>query len=123
VVTDLHEIANVCGLEGIKFFMDWAHRLPLDMLFMAPSCVPATSMETSGAQINAGEIGELLTHPDVIGLGEMMNYPGVIFRDWQVLNKIKVAEGRPIDGHAPGLRGSALQAYAAAGTGSSVRWG
>ena len=115
VVTDLHEIANVCGLEGIKFVMDWAQKLPLDMLFMVPSCVPATTMETSGARINAGEVQELLTNPGVIGLGEMMNFPGVIDGDRGVLSKIIASKGRVIDGHAPGLGGKELNAYLSAG--------
>jgi len=115
VVTDLHEIANVCGLEGIRFFMDWAQRLPLDMLFMAPSCVPATTRETSGAQIGVGEIRELLRHPNVIGLGEMMNFPGVVQGNEEVLAKLAVAKGKIIDGHAPGLSGKELNAYMAVG--------
>jgi adenine deaminase len=115
VVTDLHEIANVCGLEGIQFVMDWAQKLPLDMLFMAPSCVPATHLETSGAQISAREIRKLLAYPDVIGLGEMMNFPGVVNSNKEVLAKISAAKGRVIDGHTPGLGGKELNAYMAAG--------
>jgi adenine deaminase len=115
VVTDLHEIANVCGIEGIKFVMEWAQKLPLDMLFMSPSCVPATTLETSGAQISAEEIRKLLASPNVIGLGEMMNFPGVVNGAEEVLNKIIVSKGRVIDGHAPGLAGKELNAYMAAG--------
>ena len=115
VVTDLHEIANVCGLAGIKFVMDWAQSLPLDMLFMVPSCVPATALETSGAQISAEEIKKLLAYPNVIGLGEMMNFPGVVNADKEVLNKIAASVGKVIDGHAPGLGGKELNAYMAAG--------
>ena len=115
VVTDLHEIANVCGLRGIKFAMDWAQKLPLDMLFMVPSCVPATILETSGAQISAEEIKKLLPYPNVIGLGEVMNFPGVINGDEEVLNKIIASQGSVIDGHAPGLSGKELNAYMAAG--------
>jgi len=115
VVTDLHEIANVCGLKGIKFAMDWAQKLPLDMLFMVPSCVPATILETSGAQISAEEIKKLLPYPNVIGLGEVMNFPGVINGDEEVLNKIIASQGSVIDGHAPGLSGKELNAYMAAG--------
>ncbi|MCK9356779.1 MAG: adenine deaminase [Dehalococcoidia bacterium] len=115
VVTDLHEIANVCGVEGIEFCMRWSRKLPLDMKFMAPSCVPATPLETSGATIAADVIRELLTRPDVIGLGEVMNYPGVLAGSKDVLEKLEAARGRPIDGHAPGLRGRDLSAYAAAG--------
>src|SRR5512136_1595770 len=81
VVTDLHEIANVCGPRGIRFVTDLARSLPLDMLFMAPSCVPATQLETSGAKISSGEVKRILAHPKVIGLGEMMNFPGVLSSD------------------------------------------
>jgi adenine deaminase len=115
VVTDLHEIANVCGPEGIKFVLGWAQKLPLDMLFMAPSCVPATHLETSGARIDSREITRILTHPKVIGLGEMMNFPGVVRGDEEVLKKISVSKGRVIDGHAPGLAGKELNAYLSAG--------
>ena len=115
VVTDLHEIANVCGLKGIKFVMDWAQKLPLDMLFMAPSCVPATALETSGAQIGTEKVKELLTSPNVIGLGEVMNFPGVLSGDEEVLSKIIASQGSVIDGHAPGLKGKELNAYIAAG--------
>ena len=115
VVTDLHEIANVCGLEGIRFVMDWARRLPLDMLFMAPSCVPATHLETAGARISPEEVQEILAYPDVIGLGEMMNSPGVVGGEQEVLKKIGAARGRVIDGHAPGLAGKDLNAYLSAG--------
>jgi len=115
VVTDLHEIANVCGFKGIKFVMDWAQKLPLDMLFMAPSCVPATALETSGAQIGTEKVKELLTSPNVIGLGEVMNFPGVLSGDEEVLSKIIASQGSVIDGHAPGLKGKELNAYVAAG--------
>jgi adenine deaminase len=115
VVTDLHEIANVCGFEGIKFITDLARKLPLDMLFMAPSCVPATHLETSGAQINSKEVKRILAHPKIIGLGEMMNFPGVVSGDEEVLQKISASKGRVIDGHAPGLAGKELNAYLSAG--------
>jgi adenine deaminase len=115
VVTDLHEIANVCGPEGIKFVMDWARKLPLDMLFMAPSCVPATHLETSGAQISSKEVKKILASPNVIGLGEMMNFPGVVSGDDEVLQKIGASQGKVIDGHAPGLTGKELNAYLSAG--------
>jgi len=111
----LHEIANVCGLEGLKFVMDWAQKLPLDMLFMAPSCVPATNLETSGARISAKEVSEILAYTDVIGLGEVMNFPGVVRGNEEVLQKISIAQGRVIDGHAPGLVGKELNAYLSAG--------
>jgi adenine deaminase len=115
VVTDLHEIANVCGYEGINFVTDLARKLPLDMLFMAPSCVPATHLETSGAQITSKEVKRILAHPKIIGLGEMMNFPGVINRDEEVLQKISASKGKIIDGHAPGLAGKELNAYISAG--------
>ncbi len=115
VVTDLHEIANVCGSRGIKFVTDLARKLPLDMLFMAPSCVPATNLETSGAKISSSEIKRILGHPKIIGLGEMMNFPGVLSGDEEVLKKISAAQGRVIDGHAPGLAGKELNAYLSAG--------
>jgi adenine deaminase len=115
VVTDLHEIANVCGFKGIKFVTDLARKLPLDMLFMAPSCVPATHLETSGARIRSKEVKRILTHPKIIGLGEMMNFPGVVSGNEEVLKKISAANGRVIDGHAPGLTGRELNAYMTAG--------
>ncbi|MFC1994431.1 adenine deaminase [Chloroflexota bacterium] len=115
VVTDLHEIANVSGLRGIRFMMECARYLPLDFLFMAPSCVPATGLETSGANLGANELRATLRWRDVIGLGEVMNFPGVIYRDKEVMEKIKLFEGRVLDGHAPGLGGKDLNAYVAAG--------
>ena len=115
VVTDLHEIANVCGSKGIKFVTDLARKLPLDMLFMAPSGVPATHLETSGARISSKEVKKILAHPKIIGLGEMMNFPGVVSGDEEVLKKISAANGRVIDGHAPGLGGKELNAYLSTG--------
>jgi len=115
VVTDLHEIANVCGSEGIKFVTDLARKLPLDMLFMAPSCVPATHLETSGARISSKEVKKILAHPNIIGLGEMMNFPGVVSGDEEILKKISASKGKVIDGHAPGLAGKELNAYLSAG--------
>jgi adenine deaminase len=115
VVTDLHEIANVCGSRGIRFVTNLARSLPLDMLFMAPSCVPATKLETSGAAISSREVKQILSHPRIIGLGEMMNFPGVVAGDEEVLKKIDASRGRVIDGHAPGLAGKELNAYLSAG--------
>ena len=115
VVTDLHEIANVCGSTGIRFVTNVVRKLPLDMLFMAPSCVPATRLETSGAKISSREVRRILGHPGIIGLGEMMNFPGVVAGDEEVLKKISAAKGRIIDGHAPGLTGKELNAYLSAG--------
>ena len=115
MVTDLHEIANVCGSKGIKFVTDLAQRLPLDMLFLAPSCVPATHLETSGARISSKEVKRILAHPKIIGLGEMMNFPGVVSGNEEVLQKIDAAKGKVVDGHAPGLTGKELNAYLSAG--------
>jgi adenine deaminase len=120
VVADPHEIANVLGVAGVKYMLKASEGMPLDVLLMAPSCVPATGMETSGACISAKEIAALLKLERVIGLAEMMNYPGVVFGDKEVLAKLAaaVAAGKPVDGHAPGVVGQILQAYAAAGIGS-----
>jgi adenine deaminase len=118
IVTDLHEIANVCGLEGIKYVLDSARRLPFDLFLMAPSCVPATHLETSGAVITADDIKRMLRWRNCMGLGEMMNYPGVLAGDEDVLRKIDSAGDKPVDGHAPGLTGKELAAYIAAGIGS-----
>jgi adenine deaminase len=118
IVTDLHEIANVCGLEGIKYVLDYARRLPLDLFLMAPSCVPATHLETSGATIGVEEIKRILQFKECIGLGEVMNYPGVISGDAGILGKIAAARGKIVDGHAPGLSGKNLNAYIGAGIGS-----
>lgn len=118
VVTDLHEFANVVGLDGIKYILKAAKQLPIDLHIMAPSCVPATHLETSGAAVDAKDIARLLKKDGVIGLGEMMNFPGVLFLDEGVLGKIKAADGKVIDGHAPGLSGRDLNAYISAGIGS-----
>ena len=115
LITDLHEITNVSGLDGIEFVMKWARNLPLDMFFMVPSCVPATHMETSGAEIEASDIKTVLKRRNVIGLGEMMNFPGVIYGDDHVLGKILSAKEKVIDGHAPGVTEKQLNAYIAAG--------
>jgi len=115
VVTDLHEITNVAGFAGIKFVMSWAKKLPVDIFLMAPSCVPATHMETSGAEITSEEIKRILKIQNVVGLGEMMNFPGVINGNREVLKKITAAQGRLIDGHAPGVTNKHLNAYVAAG--------
>ena len=114
VVTDLHEIANVSGLRGIRYMLGRARRLPLELFLMAPSCVPATHLETSGATITAEDIRRLFKWRGVIGLGEVMNFPGVLAASEVVLPKVESARG-VIDGHAPGLRGNDLNAYLAAG--------
>jgi len=115
LITDLHEIANVCGLEGIKYVLACARLLPFDLFLMAPSCVPSTHRETSGASLNAEDIRQLLRRKEVIGLGEVMNFPGVLSGDETVLRKISLATGKIIDGHAPGVTGKDLSAYIAAG--------
>ena len=117
VVTDPHEIANVMGVEGVDYMIEDAKRTPLKCFFGAPSCVPATSFETSGAVLGSNEIGNLLKREDIWFLSEMMNYPGVINKDAEVWSKIKAAQlsGKRIDGHAPGLMGDDLKKYAAGG--------
>ncbi len=115
IVTDLHEIANVCGLEGIRYVLHCARRLPLELLLMAPSCVPATHLETSGATLGPEAIRQVLRLKECIGLGEVMNFPGVLGGDAGVLSKIGLARGKVIDGHAPGVSGDNLSAYIAAG--------
>lgn len=118
VVTDPHEIANVHGLDGIRFMLDMAAGGPLTMYVNASSCVPATHMETAGAALDADDLASLLDHPAVIGLAEMMNYPGVFLGVPEVLAKIEAFAGRVLDGHCPGLRGHNLNAYIAAGIAS-----
>ncbi len=115
ISTDLHEITNVAGLDGIRFVLHCAKDLPLDFYFQAASCVPATDMETAGASIDARDIKGLLKWPGNIGLGEMMNYPGVINGFKPVMDEIEAARGYVISGHAPGLTGRQLNAYIAAG--------
>jgi len=115
VVIDPHEIANVLGQEGVRFMAKSATGAPLNVFIMIPSCVPATHMETSGAVLRANDLKPLLKEPWAIGLAEMMNFPGVIFRDPEVLKKIEMAKGKRIDGHAPSLSGKGLSAYLTAG--------
>ncbi|MBM4347381.1 MAG: adenine deaminase [Deltaproteobacteria bacterium] len=115
VVIDPHEIANVLGLDGIRFMAESAKGVPLNVFIMVPSCVPATHMETSGAILNSNDITPLLNEPWAIGLAEMMNFPGVIYRNPEVLKKIEMAVGKRIDGHAPALSGKSLYAYLTAG--------
>lgn len=115
IIADPHEIANVKGIEGIKYILDESENLPLDVYVMLPSCVPATPFENSGAVLNAEDLKELIDKKRVLGLGEMMNYPGVINRDKNVLEKILMAKGKIIDGHGPLISGRELNAYVAAG--------
>ena len=115
VIADPHEIANVLGLTGIRYILDASEDLPLGVFIMAPSCVPSCPFESPGAVLGPEEIAELLTWDRVVGLGEVMNYPGVIHGDSEVWAKLDAARGRPIDGHAPGLGGPDLWTYVAAG--------
>ena len=115
VVTDLHEIANVCGLDGIRYVLSCARRLPLELFLMAPSCVPATHLETSGASLEPQDIRQVLKWRGCLGLGEVMNFPGVLGGDASVLSKINLARGKVVDGHAPGVTGENLSAYISAG--------
>jgi len=113
VISDPHEIANVMGLEGIDFMIKDSKRVPLKFFFTAPSCVPATEFETAGAKIGINEIRTLLERDDIVALGEMMDFPGVISEDPEVIKKIEVAREacKPIDGHAPLLSGDDLCKY------------
>ena len=116
-VSDPHEIANVCGLEGVEYMISNGNAVPFKFNFGAPSCVPATVFETAGAAINAEEVKFLLAKKEIRYLSEMMNFPGVLFKDPEVMNKIAAAHlaGKPVDGHAPGLRGDKAKQYIAAG--------
>ncbi|MFN4248449.1 MAG: adenine deaminase [Flavipsychrobacter sp.] len=116
-VSDPHEIANVCGVAGVQYMIDNSKQTPFKIFFGAPSCVPATFFETAGAHLDAGAVKTLLDNPDIWYLTEMMNYPGVLYKDEEVMAKIAAAKAvnKPIDGHAPGLRGEQAMAYASAG--------
>ena len=116
-ISDPHEIANVLGKDGVYYMIANGKKVPLKFHFGAPSCVPATSFETAGAVIDSDGIKELMASPDIYYLAEMMNYPGVLFDDPEVLQKIAWAKhfNKPVDGHAPGLRGEPIQKYIAAG--------
>jgi adenine deaminase len=116
-VSDPHEIGNVLGVTGVEYMIENGRQVPFKFAFGAPSCVPATAFETAGDEIGVEEVRALLARPEIRYLSEMMNYPGVIHGDPMVLAKIRAAHdaGKPVDGHAPAVRGEALQAYAAAG--------
>ncbi len=118
VVADPHEIANVLGVVGIRYFLDATEHLPLDVFFNLPSCVPASPLETSGATLRACDLYGLLPHPRIIGLAEMMNFPGVIHAVPEVLDKVLLFQDRIRDGHAPQLSGLGLNAYLTAGISS-----
>ena len=118
VVADPHEIGNVLGEAGVRYILDASEDIPLNVKVMVPSCVPATHLETSGASLGLEEIARLMEDDRVLGLAEMMNYPGVIFRDPVVLKKVLLGQKKVVDGHAPGLSGRDLAAYISAGIGS-----
>ncbi len=120
VVADPHEIANVLGIDGINYMIRSSEHQLMNICFTLPSCVPATHMETSGARIEADDLSPLLKTDKILALAEMMNYPGVIHGDFDVLSKIKNAKKykKPIDGHAPGLTGKELYAYVSSGISS-----
>ena len=116
-ISDPHEIANVCGVDGVHYMIDNGKKVPFHFFFGAPSCVPATTFETAGAMIDSDQITELLASDDIYYLSEMMNFPGVLLNDPEVIKKITAAQkaGKPVDGHAPGLRGEEAKKYIAAG--------
>jgi adenine deaminase len=118
VVTDPHEVANVLGLDGIRFMFESAKKGPLSMFVMASSCVPATHMETNGAVLRSYDLASLKSDPWVLGLAEVMNFPAVVAAEPEMLEKIAAFEDQVLDGHCPGLSGKALAAYVAAGIGS-----
>ncbi len=119
IIADPHEIANVCGIDGLNYMMEAAKGTSLSIKFMLPSCVPATPFEHSGAVIDAKKMKEPILRDEILGLGEFMNFPGVISAEESVLDKLLVAKkaNKLIDGHAPGVNGLALNAYIAAGIG------
>ncbi|HEY9055006.1 MAG TPA: amidohydrolase family protein, partial [Rectinemataceae bacterium] len=120
VVADPHEIVNVMGYDGMRFMLAASEGLPLDIRFMVPSCVPATEFDTAGSTLYASDMYPFLRDGRVLGLGEVMNYPGILARDPRLMDKIALfrSAGKPVDGHAPGLRGAGLSAYIRAGIGS-----
>jgi adenine deaminase len=117
-VVDPHEIANVAGAKGVRFMAESGRGLPLDLIVMAPSCVPATSLAGGGGVLDAADIESLRRDGTAHGLAEVMNYPAVLAGHDQMLEKLSAMSGRPIDGHCPGVSGNALNAYVAAGIGS-----
>lgn len=115
IIADPHEIANVCGTDGIQYMLDQTEWLPLSVFMMLPSCVPCTAFETSGAKLTAKDMEQFLHHPRVLGLGEVMDYVAAVSGDGEMLDKLELFHGRPIDGHAPKLTGDQLNAYCVAG--------
>jgi adenine deaminase len=116
-ISDPHEIANVCGMEGVDFMIENGNTVPFKFNFGAPSCVPATIFETAGAALDSKQVKSLLERPEIKYLSEMMNFPGVLQGDEEVMKKIEAARslGKPVDGHAPGLRGDDAKKYIEAG--------
>ena len=115
IIADPHEIANVCGTDGIQYMLDQTEWLPLSVFMMLPSCVPCTAFETSGAKLTAKDMEQFLEHPRVLGLGEVMDYVAAVSGEGEMLDKLELCHGRPIDGHAPLLTGDLLNAYCVAG--------
>lgn len=114
-ICDPHEIANVCGIKGIRYFLESASQLVMDLRVQLSSCVPSTHMETTGARLSAADLIPFMDHPKVIGLAEFMNYPGVLMKNPECIEKLRAFQGRHIDGHAPLLRGNDLNGYISAG--------
>ena len=115
IIADPHEIANVCGSDGIQYMLDQTEWLPLSVFMMVPSCVPATAFETSGAKLTARDMEPFISHPRVLGLGEVMDYVAVVEGEGEMLDKLHLFRHHPIDGHAPTLTGDALNGYCVAG--------
>src|SRR6187455_415694 len=116
-VSDPHEIANVCGIEGVNYMIENGKQVNFKFYFGAPSCVPATIFETAGASLDSHAVTQLLQKPEIKYLSEMMNFPGVLMQDDEVMKKIAAAKkfNKPVDGHAPGLRGAMAKKYIDAG--------
>jgi adenine deaminase len=125
IVADPHEIANVLGYDGLRYMLDASEDLPIDVYFTMPSCVPATDFDTAGAALHASDMVSFLREERVLGLGEVMNYPGVLAKAPELMDKVALFldARRAVDGHCPGLRGKALSAYAAAGIGTDHECG
>ncbi len=117
IIADPHEVANVCGMDGIEYILEASEDIPMDVFVMLPSCVPSTDFENAGAVLNAADLSRLMNHPRVLGLGELMDYPAVISGADRVVDKIDLAEkhGKIIDGHGPIIAGRELNAYVSAG--------
>jgi len=115
VIADPHEIVNVQGETGLEFMLAASQDLPLDIYLMLPSCVPASSLETNGAEFGREQLRTWIEHPRVLGIGEVMNYPGVVKADPDILAKVQLGQSKPVDGHAPLLSGADLSAYIVAG--------